>query len=122
MSNKVYKSFSTYNDKRTSAGKLYDIEVVKQDILSMVHTRKGDYPMDLNRGFIIHDFLFSPSLNDTETNLIEEDARAQLGEDPRFSILGVNVFSDDTASIILYLSLRVLPFNSEINLTIDFKD
>lgn len=118
-----FKSFSTTTDAASASGKIYDVDAIREDILNMVHTRKGEYPMDLNRGFLIHDYLFSPSLTATEENLIIEDARQQLSEDTRISITEIRVFSDEiTHSIILYLDLMVKPLDEPLVLEINFEE
>ena len=50
-----YKSLSTVSDRATSTGALYDMNAIMEDVLSLMLTRKGDYPMDNNIGclFII---------------------------------------------------------------------
>lgn len=123
MNGAKFKAFSSNSEKASATGKVYDLEVIRQDVLNMVHTRKGEYPMDLDRGFIIHDYLFSPTLNGTEENIIIEDAKKQLSEDPRFNITEVRVFTDDINQyIVLYLDLFVKPFDENIILEITFKE
>ncbi len=118
-----FKSFSTTASNASASGKIYDLDAIREDILNMVHTRKGEYPMDLNRGFLIHDFLFSPSLNATEESLIVEDAKNQLSEDTRFNINEIRVFSDEaTQSVILYLDLYVKPLDEPLVMEINFEE
>lgn len=123
MKTAKFRSYSTNSPLAGKSGRIYDLEVIRQDILNMVNTRKGEYPLDLNRGFLIHDFLFSPSLNELEKNMIVTDARNQLEEDPRFEIRDIQVFNDsEDQHIILYLSLFVPPLNESLNLTIDIEE
>lgn len=121
MRSAKFRSYSTTMGGKS--GRIYDLDVIREDILNMVHTRKGEYPLDLDRGFLIHDFLFSPILNEVEKNMIIADARKQLEEDPRFSINDIQVFNDDEDQhIILFLSLSVEPLNENINLRIDIEE
>lgn len=123
MSVRKFKSFSTNSDLATETGKIFDLEVIRQDVLNTVWTRKGEYPMDLNRGMLVHDFMFSPTLNDVEKSMIIEDARTQLEEDPRYVVEDVRVFNDDEQQyIILYIDLFVPPLDASLNLKINIEE
>ena len=119
---RVYMSYSNVNNNRNPSGSIYGLDVVKQDIINILMTRKGAFPGDVTRGFIIHDYLFQPSLNTYEENLIISDAREQLSEDPRFDINEIYLLMDDeTQTIVLYMTLFVKPFNTDIELSIPFR-
>lgn len=123
MAKKKFTSYSTNSLSATESGKIYDLEVIRQDILNTVWTRKGEYPIDLKRGMIVHDYVFSPMLNEVEKSIIIEDTKAQLAEDPRFEVRDVRVFSeDDNHAIVLYIDLFVPPLNEELNLKIDIEE
>ena len=51
-----YKGFSTVDDTTTNV-KLYDYELIKQDILNQFNTRKGERLMNPNFGSIVWDLI-----------------------------------------------------------------
>ena len=66
-------------------GNLYDIDLVNQDLLNEINTRKGTKVMDPEFGCIVHDLLFevkSPGLvadiQDDITRIINRDPRVEL--------------------------------------------
>lgn len=76
-----YKGFSTTNpDNRGS--KLYDFELIKQDILNHFNTRKGQRVMNPTFGTIIWDLLMEP-LTPNIRNLLTKDIETICTADPR---------------------------------------
>jgi phage baseplate assembly protein W len=76
-----YKGFSTTNpDNRGS--KLYDFDLIKQNILNHFNTRKGQRVMNPNFGTIIWDTLMEP-LTPNIRNLLTKDIEAICTADPR---------------------------------------
>ena len=76
-----YKGFSTTNpDNRGS--KLYDFELIKQDILNHFNTRKGQRVMNPTFGTIIWDLLMEP-LTPNIRNLLTKDIETVCTADPR---------------------------------------
>lgn len=123
MSNeRVYMSYSNVNSNRTPSASIYGIDVIKQDIINIMMTRKGSFPGDVQRGVIIHDYLFQPTINAYEENLILSDTQQQLSEDPRFDINDIYLIMDEeTQTLIMSMNLFVKPFNRDIELSIPFR-
>lgn len=120
--NRIYMAYSNVNANRTPSSSIYGIDVIKQDIINLLMTRKGSFPGDVTRGFIIHDYLFQPTLNTYEENLIISDAQQQLSEDPRFDINEIYLIMDDeTQTLVMKMVIFVKPFNHDIELSIPFR-
>lgn len=76
-----YKGFSTTNpDSRGS--KLYDFELIKQNILNHFNTRKGQRVMNPTFGTIIWDTLMEP-LTPNIRNVLTKDIEEICTSDPR---------------------------------------
>lgn len=116
-----YKSYSTTSSNATRSGILYDIGVIKEDILSLVLTRKGDYPQDLDKGCIVHDYLFDPVLNSDEEAEIKEDFITQLSSDPRLS--NIRVFlSNIEEDLIIAIYADIVGIDEELMMTVTLKE
>lgn len=117
----VYKSFSTINPNRTKNGQLFNLDVIKQDIFNLAKMRKGEMPMDVNRGFLINDYLFHPELSEFEKNEILDDAREQLDEDPRITFVDGQVLTlHQRQGLALIITVNVMPFDEDIQMTIEY--
>lgn len=85
----TYKGFSTVNPENTS-NVLYDISLIKQDIINHFHIRKGEKLSDPNFGTIIWDVLFEP-LTDQIKNVVIKDVSTIINYDPRVKVNQINV-------------------------------
>lgn len=123
MDSRIFKSFSSINGNRTDTSSIYGLDVVKQDIINLAMTRKGAFPGDVRRGLLINEYVFQPQLNEYEENLILDDAREQFSGDPRFNIKEMYLIADDeTHTLILAMNIFVLPFNTDVELNIPFRN
>ena len=61
---KTYKGLSTVNPESNSVS-LYDIALIKQDIINHFHIRQGEKLSDPRFGTIIWDMLFEPYTEQT---------------------------------------------------------
>jgi phage baseplate assembly protein W len=116
-----YKSFSTTSSKVTSSGVLYDMDVIMENVLNLLLTRKGDYPMDINKGCIIHNYVFHPTLNSDEKSEIIEDTTTQLQSDPRLSniMVDLEVMNED---IIVAIYADVVGLDNPMLMNITLKE
>ena len=76
-----YKGFSTV-DPTNHGSKLYDFDIIKQDILNNFNTRKGQRVMNPTFGTIIWDVLMEP-LTSQIKELLTQDVTAIANFDPR---------------------------------------
>ena len=76
-----YKGFSTVNPTNRGS-KLYDFDLIKQDILNQFNTRKGQRVMNPSFGTIIWDILMEP-LTPQIKELLTQDINTICSFDPR---------------------------------------
>lgn len=76
-----YKGFSTVNPTNRLS-KLYDFELIKQDLLNQFNTRKGQRVMSPKFGTIIWDLLMEP-LTPQIQDLLTQDITNICNSDPR---------------------------------------
>jgi phage baseplate assembly protein W len=76
-----YKGFSTLDDNSASI-KLFDYELIKQDILNHFNTRKGERLMNPDFGTSIWDLIFEP-LTPAVKDKIANEINSVLANDPR---------------------------------------
>ena len=88
-----YKGFSTVDDT-TNNVKLYDYELIKQDILNQFNIRKGERIMNPNFGSIIWDLIYEP-LTPNVKQQISSDIDRILASDPRVIPTQVNIVEQD---------------------------
>lgn len=88
-----YKGFSTVDESSTNV-KLYDFDLIKQDLLNQFNTRKGERLMNPQFGSIIWDLLFEPLTVEIK-QLIANDIDRILASDPRVTPTFVNIVEQD---------------------------
>jgi phage baseplate assembly protein W len=88
-----YKGFSTVDETTTNV-KLYDYELIKQDILNQFNTRKGERVMNPEFGSIIWDLIYEP-LTPVVKQQIAEDIDRILNLDPRVVPTLINIVEQD---------------------------
>ena len=65
---------------------LYDIDLIKKDLLNHFKTKKGERVMNAEYGFIGHDYLFEVMTTTARDNILN-DAKRIISGDPRVSLL-----------------------------------
>ena len=120
-----YKGFSTVNPVNRGS-KLYDFDLVKQDILNQFNTQKGQRVMNPKFGTIIWDLLMEPlthQIKDLLTNDITEicnsDPRVYttsiiINEYPQGYLIEIHLSMKDTDQS----SILKLRFDQNIGLTV----
>lgn len=78
---KTYKGFSTINSDSASFS-LYDLALIKQDLINHFHVRQGERLENPTFGTIIWDILFEP-MTDQIKELIVENVKEIINYDPR---------------------------------------
>ena len=111
--------FAGFSTKNTIAinHELTDKDLVIEDLMNHIMTRKGERVMLPNYGSIIHDMLFEPLTTET-TELIEEDLRDIINDDPRCKFVSIEI-TDSDHTINAMLRLQILPTNEPVELKID---
>lgn len=112
----TYKGFSSKEYNRRY--KLYDIDLVKQDLINHFYIRKGEKLENPNFGSVIWDLLyenFTPQVKDEIAKNVEEI----INYDPRFRVNTIAVDSTQQG-IRIEAELIYLPFNVTERMKLDF--
>jgi len=114
---KVYRGFSS-NNPNARNGVLYDADIVKQDIYNHFMTARGERVMMPKFGSIIWDYLYEP-LDETTKEIIEQDARDIVSQDPRVNLEKIDVVGFEHG-IRLNVTLLMLSQNKVEQMAIEF--
>ena len=115
-----YKGFSTIDALNTSA-KLFDFELIKQNIINHFNTRKGERLMNPTFGTIIWDLIMEP-LTDNIRDLIQKDMNTICNYDPRVTAIQININEYETGYVIeITLALKNTDQRSVLKLAFDQK-
>lgn len=119
----TYIGYSSRQFEKTGSFALTDEELVKEDLLNHIFTRRGEVPMREGYGTIIPDSVFEP-LDEELVDDIVEDVEQVINDDPRVRLLGLQTEPDyDNNRLNISISLRYIELNmSDIfNLRIEFE-
>lgn len=111
-----YKGFSTQNSDGST--KLFDFELIKQDIINHFRTRKGERVMNPQFGSIIWDLLMEP-LTDEVRDALQKDITDICNFDPRVTPLQIDLNEYDSGYI-LELTLLLTGTDQSANLKLQF--
>jgi phage baseplate assembly protein W len=115
-----YKGFSTTNPENRGS-KLYDFDLIKQNILNHFNTRKGQRVMNPTFGTIIWDTLMEP-LTPQIQNLLTKDIEAICTSDPRVYPTQIQVNEYEQGYLIdIVLVLKNTDQSSALKLVFDQK-
>jgi len=111
----VYRGFSFKNWQRDKSFVLTDVDMVKQDILNHLLTRKGERVGYREFGTDIQDLLFEPH-DDRTIVLINDQVHEVIDFDPRVVLLSVDdyVMSNDFENRTMQIAADL--FYVELNL------
>ncbi len=112
----TYKGF---NSKETAKNyKIYDIDLVKQDLINHFYIRKGEKLENPEFGTIIWDMLFEQFTEDVK-EMIAKDVETIINYDPRIVVNEVLIDSTDIG-IRIQADVTYIPFNINERMTFDF--
>lgn len=114
-------SFERYSYDKSL--KLFDIELVKKDILNHIFTRRGERVKMLTYGTRIPDLVFEP-MDDETLTYISEDIVNVFASDPRVEISDMRILPlyDNNVVIVSVTVLYVeLDFTDRFDIKIDFQ-
>lgn len=107
----VYRGFSTINELSQKKFRLVDFDLIKQDIMNSLYTKKGSRLMLPNEGCIVWDLMFEPLTNSIKEEIIENLTEI-VNSDPRVRLQDINLISDEDAnSLTCELKLLYVPGN-----------
>lgn len=117
VTSKAYRGISTVNPENQSST-LYDLALIKQDLLNHFHIRQGEKLENPEFGSIIWDALFEPFTDDLK-GAIAENVTAIVNYDPRVQVNSVSVDTYESG-IQIELDLTYLPYNISEKMKLDF--
>ena len=112
----TYKGFSSNEANKNF--KLYDINLVKQDLINHFYIRKGEKLENPEFGTVIWDMLFEPFTPDVK-EIIAKDVEAIVNYDPRISVQEVQIDSTDQGMRI-QVELIYRPFKITEKMSLNF--
>jgi phage baseplate assembly protein W len=107
VTSRTYRGISTVAE--TGSFALYDIALIKQDLINHFHIRKGEKLENPRFGTIIWDILFEPLTEDVK-QLILDDVTTIINYDPRVQVSDI-VVSEYESGIQIECELTYLPYN-----------
>lgn len=111
-----YKGFSSKENK--NGYKLYDLDLVKQDIINHFYIRKGEKLMNPNFGTVIWDMIFEPFTEEAK-EIIAKDVQDVINYDPRIIVNQVSVDTTEMG-IRIEADITYIPFNVNERMRFDF--
>jgi len=105
---RTYKGFSTVSTDSIK-GSLYDLALIKQDLINQFHIRKGEKLENPDFGTIIWDMLFEP-LTEQVKSLIANDVTEIVSSDPRIRSVET-IVSQLEQGLQIELTLVYVPYN-----------
>jgi phage baseplate assembly protein W len=114
---KTFKGFSTVSPASESFA-LYDLHLIKQDILNHFHIRIGERLEQPEFGTIIWDVLFEP-LTEQVTSLITKNVETIINYDPRVRAEQIIVTAYESG-IQVECTLVYYPYNIQESLSLRF--
>ena len=116
-SQKMYRGISTVNEANSSFA-LYDIGLIKQDLLNHFHIRQGEKLENPEFGTIIRDILFDPLTDEVEVAL-KNNVQQIVDSDPRIRATAI-VVTPFESGIQIEIELEYLKYNISERLKLTF--
>jgi phage baseplate assembly protein W len=114
---RLYRGFSTVNTKSKNFA-LYDVELIKQDLLNSFYVRQGERLMNPEYGCVIWDLLFEP-LTPQVKDLLLQNVNTIVNSDPRVQASNVVITQYDTG-LQLEMTLTFRAYNLSDNIKLRF--
>lgn len=114
----VFKGFSSRADQTNF--RLYDFELIKQDLINRLSVRKGERVENPEFGTIIYDCIFEPLTNSLK-QAIADDITQNLNADPRISTSDI-IVSETENGISVQATITYVPYNITEKLTFSFDE
>ena len=102
----IYSGFSTVNALSQKNFRLTDYELIKQDLLNSINTRKGTRLMQPNEGCIIWELLYEPLTDDLKLQ-IADNFTFIVNSDPRLQLVAIDITAlEDQNYVLVELQLN----------------
>lgn len=119
----LYKGISFKNFSKNKSIKLYDVELVKADILNHIFTRRGERVKMFNYGTRIPDLVFEP-LDDIALSIVAEDLSSVIASEPRVQLVDMRIVPLYDRNVIiasLVLNYIEIDFTDQLDINIQFE-
>lgn len=117
--NRAYKGTSTVNPNNNSK-RLFDIGLIKQDLLNHFHIRQGEKLMNPEFGTVIWDAIHEPLTEDMK-EAIAKNVTQVVNSDPRIAVSSIVIDSYESG-ILIDVDLMYLPYNISESLRLTFDE
>lgn len=119
----LYRGLSFRNFSKNKSIKLYDVDLIKKDILNHIFTRRGERVKMFTYGTRIPDLVFE-QLDDIALTVITEDLNAVASSEPRVNLVDLRIVplydrNVVIASLVLYYV--ELDFTDQFDVSIQFE-
>jgi len=113
----LYSGFSTADSSNTGS-KLYDVSLIRQDLINQFNTRKGSRVMNPTFGTSLWDYLMEP-ISDNITAALQTEITAICTSDPRIHPTVINL-TEYTDGYLLELTVNIVGTNQSANIILTF--
>ena len=113
----TYKGFSTVAGVKSN--QLYDLDLIKQDLINHFYTRKGERVMEPDFGSVIWDMLYEP-LDETNKEIIVDDCKNIIISDPRVDLKDIYLTESENG-LRVDIGINVKPFDQSAQMLLEFE-
>jgi len=118
----IYRGFSTLQFTNRKSFILADADVIRQDILNNIYTRRGERVKMFEYGTRIPDLIFEP-MDESTIYMISDDLKTVFNNDPRVQLQDLQIVPDyDNNTIACYADVYYiyLNFSGRMDINIQF--
>lgn len=112
-----YVGFSSVNIENTNS-KLYDLDLIKQDLINHFNTRKGERLMNPEFGSVIWDILMDPMTPDIQ-DIIQSDVNDICNSDSRVVPTQIKI-TEFSAGYLIEITIQLVGSDQSTNLSLNF--
>lgn len=123
MANTYYKGTSFKAYEKSKSARLNDVDLVKQDLLNHIFTRRSERVMIPLYGTRIQDMLMEP-LDEASLTIIQTDLLEVFNYDPRVQLLDFTlnpIYEDKAVVAIVDLFYVELEFQDQFAIRLEFE-
>ena len=113
----TYKGFSTLAGVKSN--QLYDLDLIKQDLINHFYTRKGERVMEPDFGSVIWDMLYEP-MDETNKEIIVDDCKKIIISDPRVDLRDIYLTESENG-LRVDIGINVKPFDQSAQMLLEFE-
>lgn len=92
--NQIYRGVSTVNQNSKNFA-LYDVELVKQDLINHFNIRKGEKIYDSNFGSVMYDAIHEPLTENVRREILD-NIKEIIDNDPRVNAVNIDVVEQES--------------------------